>query len=773
MTRRRGAAPARAEKAAAPRLRPGARSEAPERSSIAADVCICLALVLAVAAAYAPVAGYGFVNFDDPEYVYENPHVRRGLTWTGIVWAFGYHAANWHPLTWLSHMLDCQLFGPEAGAMHVSSAVMHAAAAVVLFLALQRMTAARWPSAVVAGLFALHPLRVESVAWISERKDVLSTLLWMLTLLAYAWYVERRSWRRYTVVVLAYVAGLLAKPMVVTLPFALLLLDLWPLRRVSLTDGARDRWIPVVLEKLPLLALAAATSLVVYEAQSEAGAVTSFAALPLAARIANALLSYVSYLAMTVWPQGMAAFYPYREVFPPLRVAGAALVLGAVTVAAMWRSRREPWLLVGWLWYLGTLVPVIGIIRAGDQAMADRFVYIPQVGLWLMLVWSVATRATAARARIAAGAAAVIALVACTAATRVQLAHWRDSEALFGRALAVTRNNALAHTNYGFAILEQGRAEEALSHFERAVALKPYYAKAQLNLGLGLGTLGRSDEAIAAYHEALRLAPDYAVAHYDLGLELSEVGRLDEAIAAYREALRLDPTYAKAHNNLGLALARQGHAREALAHYEQALALEPDLAAVHNNIAVVLESLGRGDEALAHYREAVRLSPRDARAHFNLASVLSGGPGLAEAAAEYRETLRLNPGLVEARIALGDVLARQGQEASALAEYRAALEARPGWVPVETRLAWSLATGRTARDPAEAVRLAESARARAGDDPDVLRALGAAYAAAGRFADAADVARPAIALARARGNAPLTAELEQHLAAYSAGRALP
>jgi tetratricopeptide (TPR) repeat protein len=671
-------------------------------------------------------------------------------------------------------MLDCQLFGPGAGPMHVSSVAMHAAAAVVLFLALRRMTGARWASAAVAALFALHPLRVESVAWISERKDVLSTLLWMMTLLAYARYVERPGARRYALVALAFAAGLLAKPMVVTLPFALLLLDLWPLRRVSLSDPSKDAWMRVLLEKAPLLALAAATSLIVYRAQSQAGAVTSFAALPIVARVANALLSYVSYLGMTAWPQGMAAFYPYREVFPPLRVTGAGLVLGAVTVAAAWRIRHEPWLLVGWLWYVGTLVPVIGIIRAGDQAMADRFVYVPQVGLWLMLVWSVATRATSERARSAAAAAAALVLVACIVGTRLQLPYWRDSEALFARALAVTRNNALAHTNYGFAILEHGRTEEALSHFERAVALKPYYAKARVNFGLGLGTLGRSDEAIAEYREALRLAPDWAVAHYDLGLELGAVGRLDEAIAEYREALRLDPDYAKAHNNLGLALARQGHAQEALAQYERALALAPELAAVHNNIAVVLETVGRGDEALAHYREAVRLSPGDARAHFNLASVLSGGADLAGAAAEYRETLRLNPGVVEARLGLGDALAKQGQEASALAEYRTALETRPGWAPAESRLAWVLATGSPAsRDAAEAVRLAETARAHAGaDDPEILRALGAAYAAAGRFGDAARVAQQAIALARVREDAPLAAELEQHLAAYSAGRAV-
>jgi tetratricopeptide (TPR) repeat protein len=736
---------------------------------------ITAGLVLAVAVAYAPVARYGFINFDDPEYVIDNQHVRHGLTSAGIAWAFSaFYSANWHPLTWLSLMLDVQLFGVDARAMHLTSVVLHAAAAVLLFVTLHRMTGTPWASGVVAGLFALHPLRVESVAWISERKDVLSTCLWMATLLAYAYYAERPTWRRYAMVALTFAAGLLAKPMVVTLPFALLLLDLWPLQRVSLTAGSAQRWARLALEKVPLFALAAVVSLVVYRAQSEGGAVTSFAALPITARVANALLSYSSYIGLTIWPQGLAVFYPLREVMPLGRVALAALALGGMTLLTLWRVQREPWLLVGWLWYLGTLVPVIGIIRAGDQAMADRFTYIPQVGLWLMIVWSLRERVTAARWRLVLPAAASLALAACVVTTRLQLRHWRESQSLFGRALAVTGNNALAHTNYGFALLEHGQADEAMKHFRRAVTLMPRYPKARLNLGVGLGTLGQSDEAIAEYREAVRLDPGYAAAHYDLGLELAEAGRLDEAIPEYREALRLDPTHAKAHNNLGLALARQGNAEEALPHYEAALALDSELAAVHNNMAVLLERIGRSDEALGHYRRGVELGPSDARAHFNLASVLSGGDGLAEAAAEFRQTLRLQPDLIEARLGLGNVLLKQGRGREALAEYRAALAARPGSAVAETRLAWALATSSApAGDPAEAVRLAEAARARTNDgDPEVLRALAAAYGAAGRFREAAEVARHAIALARANDREPLAAEVEQHLAAYTAGHAL-
>jgi len=731
---------------------------------------IALAIVLAVAVAYAPVVRHGFVNFDDPDYVVENGYVRRGLTRAGLAWAFaGFHAANWHPLTWLSHMLDCQLFGLEAGAHHATSVLLHAGSALVLFAALFHMTAAPWRSGAVAALFALHPLRVESVAWISERKDVLAAFWWMVALYGYVRYAARPTWARYVAVLLAFVAGLLSKPMVMTLPFALLLLDVWPLRRLAL--GPR-----VWLEKLPLLALAAAASVVNLIAQQRGGAITPFAVHPLSARLANAILSYVAYLGMTLWPTRLAIFYPSRQVLPAWEVAAAALVLGAVTAAVARRARREPWLLVGWLWYLGTLVPVAGIIRAGDQAMADRFTYLPHVGLFITVVWGLGEWTAGLRLfRILLPAVAAVVLAGCVATTRVQLRHWRDSLALFGHALAVTKDNAVAHTNYGFALLEQGRTVEALDHFQRAVALRPRYAKARLNLGVGLGTLGRSDEAVAEYREAIRLDPQNATAHYDLGLELAERGRLDEAIAEYVEAVRLEPSNAKAHNNLGVALARQGRLDEALARYEAALTIDPGVAAAHNNAAVVLERLGRPEDALAHYREAVRLTPEDARAHFNLGAALDAREHAAEAIGEYREALRLAPELADSHLALGDTLAKQGRGTDALAEYRAALAARPGWAAAEARAAWIIATaGAAGTDAGEAVRLAERARdATDGRDPEVLRTLAAAYAAAGRFRDAAEVARRTLVLARAAGLQPLAAEVARHLAAYEAGRAVP
>ncbi|HLY37999.1 MAG TPA: tetratricopeptide repeat protein, partial [Candidatus Binatia bacterium] len=492
-------------------------------------------------------------------------------------------------------------------------------------------------------------------------------------------------------------------------------------------------------------------------AQRRAGAI---AALPVATRSANALLSYVAYLGSTVWPHDLAVFYPPRESFPAWRVVGAAFLLGGVTVGAIAAARRAPWFTVGWLWYLVTLLPVAGFIRAGDQAMADRFTYIPHVGLFVAIVWS-----CSARMLVPAAAA----LAGFVVGTRLQLHHWRDSEALFGHALAVTDRNAVADTNYGFVLLDRGRLAEALEHFERAVAIEPWYAKAWVNLGLGLAALGRSDDAIARYRDAIRLDPTFAPAHYDLALELSEHGRLDEAIAEFREALRLDPGRAKTENGLGLALARSGRLDEAVGHYQAALAIDPRLVAVHNNLAVVFEDLGRVDEAIAHYREAVRLVPDEVRAHFNLGAALGDAHRFDEAASEYREVLRRRPDMLDAHLALGDVLLDQGRDADAIAEYRAALASRPGWDAAESRLAWALAT--SAGDPAEAVRLAEHARrATDGRDPEVLRSLAAAYATAGRFRDAADVARLALAQARRAGLDGLASDLDRHLVAYDAGR---
>ncbi len=640
-------------------------------------------LVVVTVAVYAPVRHHGFVNYDDPEYVTENPAVTGGLRTANVVWAFTRaHSANWHPITWLSHMLDCDLYGLAPAGHHLTSVVLHAATSAALFVALVTMTGALWPSAWVAAMFALHPVHVESVAWISERKDVLCALFWMLALVAYGRYVRAPSLRRYAVVAVSYVLALMSKPMAVTLPLVLLLLDVWPLRRVAVPFGR------AILEKLPLLVLTLAASLVTILTQSRAGAIASLELVPLGARLANATVAYVRYLVMLVWPAGLSPFYPLELPVPTWGVAGALVVLGAISALVVRSAPRRPYLLVGWLWYLVTLVPVIGIVRAGEQSMADRFTYIPSVGIFVMVAWPAAELARASRlqARVIA-TAAIVALVAASIVTRVQLAYWHDSESLFRHALAVTRDNYLAHTNLGSALTKDGRTAEAFEHFAAAVQIKPGYAKARVNLGMAYADRADATAAAAQYAEALRLDPTSAMAHYNWGLLLAQSGSLDEAEQHYREALRLDPRYAKAQNNLGWALAARGRTDEAIAAYREALRIDPTLAAAHNNLAVALEDAGRPDEALEHYEASVRLTPDDPKARFNFGALLAGRGRIDDALRELHAASRLAPNLPEPHLELARLLATSGQRAEAAAEYREVVRLAPGKSDAERELA--------------------------------------------------------------------------------------
>ena len=646
-------------------------------------VATAMALVLAVGVLYAPVAHFAFVSFDDPEYVARNPHVQTGVGWAGVVWAFtAAHAANWHPLTWLSHMVDWSLYGTWAGGHHLTSVTLHALSAVVLLLALVRLTGAPWESAAAASVFALHPLRVESVAWVSERKDVLAALGWVTAMVAYAGFVERRSLTAYLGVATCFVLGLLAKPMVVTLPFALVLLDLWPLQRVR-----REGWRRLLVEKLPLFGLAALMAWVTYRVQSGAGAVASLAHESLEERVGNAILAYASYLGHALWPFGLAVFYPQAAVTPWDRVVVATGGLVAMTGVAIWQWPRRPYLLVGWLWFVGTLVPVIGLVQAGDQAMADRFTYLPSIGLALIAAWGLGdiARRSAARRRLVTAGIAIVLLGWCIQ-TRAQVETWRDSRTLYAHALAVTTRNHLAHGNLGLLLLDDGRVDEAMTHFAAAVEARPTSPKAHVNLGVGLATLGRHAEALREYERAVQLDPRLPVAQYNLGLELVEVGRVDEALVHYEEAIRLDPEYASPHVNLGLVLATRGQLDEAITHYRRALVLDPTLAAAYNDLAVALERQGHIADALDAYRAAVRARPDDPRSRFNLGAVLLGQGMAGEAVPQYRELVRIDPQNPEGHAGLGEALAATGDDVGALAAFRQALERRPDWRDVQARV---------------------------------------------------------------------------------------
>ncbi len=550
---------------------------------------VCLAVL--ITAVYRPVVHAGFLNYDDDRYVTANPHVLGGLTVPGVVWAFtACHAANWHPLTWLSHALDCESFGMNAGGHHAVSVLLHVANTVLLFWVWRRMTGATWRSAWVAALFGVHPLHVESVAWVAERKDVLSGLFWLLAMGAYVRYVERPTRGRYAMVVGLYAMGLMAKPMVVTLPCALLLLDYWPL--------GRTRWMPSVVgtnaplgfgelirEKIPFFALAAVSCAVTIRAQGSGGAISSLDWLPLGPRMANVVVSYARYIEKAVWPSGLAAFYPYRAWSP-----GAVIIAGAILVAVsglvIRGARRQPHLVVGWFWFLGTLVPAIGLVQVGSQSMADRYTYLPLIGLLIMLCWSVPSRAMGERnlkVITCVGAAAVV--VVCAALCRVQVGYWKDSETLFRRALDVTRDNWLAHNNLGLALAKRGKVEEAKEHYEQALQIKPDYAVAQNNLGLALVTLGRRQEAMGHWEQALRTKTDFAEPHNNLGNALLQDGRIDDAIWHYEQALRVNPDLAEAHCNLGVALEQAGRLQDAIGHYQQALRIKPDYADARNALA--------------------------------------------------------------------------------------------------------------------------------------------------------------------------------------------
>ena len=566
------------------------------------DLFICIFLFIAVFTVYGQVITHSFVTFDDPVYVTGNPHVRAGITADGVAWAFtSFDDSNWFPLTWLSHMLDVQLFGLDSGWHHLINVLLHALSSLVLFVALRRMTGARWPSAMVAVVFALHPLHVESVAWIAERKDVLSALFWMLTLWAYAAYVARPSRSRYGLTLLPFCLGLTAKPMLVTLPVVLLLLDQWPLHR-----GLRLK------EKLPFFAAAVASSIVTYLSHQAGGAVAAFEVVPLATRVENAFVTYVVYIQQSFWPARLAVFYPYplHSLLVSAIFAGVALL--TVTVLVTLAYLKRPYLAVGWLWYLVTLLPVIGIIQTGSQSRADRYTYIPMIGLSIAVVFALA-ELLAPRPKFAAALAAAV-TTACLALTWIQVQHWHDSIALYQHAIAVVPDNYLARFNLASALDAEGMTNEAIVQLREAVRVRPLYVPARAELGQLLARQGHPDEALQELRTAVGQRPNDPVARFRLGSVLGSLGHADEASAEFAEAVRLQPGNADAHFNYGIALAQQGHLQDALREFTSTVGLRPDDAAAHFNLGITFAKLNQLDPAIAHFSEAVRLKPDFAEA---------------------------------------------------------------------------------------------------------------------------------------------------------------
>ncbi len=614
---------------------------------------ICLLLAAVTLAVFGPTLRYGFVNYDDDAYVYENPAVAGGLTFKGIVQAFVHGSAeNWDPLTTISHMLDCQLYGLKASGHHMTNVLLHAATVILLFWVLRQMTGTLWRSAFVAAVFAIHPLRAESVAWVTERKDVLSGLFFMLTLWAYVHYVRKPPSRgRYLTVMLCFALGLMSKAMLVTLPLILLLLDYWPLNRFSqpAAAGSKNLFIPLrlILEKIPLLALSLASCVAALLAQGHA--VQTLEKFPVALRMGNALVSYVAYAWQTFYPAGLAVFYPYPANGLPLwEVVLALLVLLAVSLAVfLWRQKR-PYLLVGWLWYLGMLLPVIGLVQIGTQARADRYTYLPQVGLCLAVVWTAGSLGAGWRHRrpVFGGVAAIV-LAALGVSSFVQISYWRDSESLWRHTLDCTSGNALAQYDLGMTLLQKGQADEAMTHFQEAVEISPQHARAHVSLGVVLLQKGRVDEAITHFQKALQLEihPDHAGVHYNLGVALLQKGRVDEAIVHLQRALEIHPDYADACHAVTrvvwvLATSPDASVRngvKAVASAEQAVRLsggkDPLLV---GTLAAAYAEVGRFPEAVAAAGRAQQLAAQQGNAP--LADFLGTQIKLYQAGTPFRDT---------------------------------------------------------------------------------------------------------------------------------------
>jgi tetratricopeptide (TPR) repeat protein len=577
----------------------------------------CGLLLMAVVLVFGQTLRHEFVNNDDDRYVYENPIVQKGLSLDGVRWALTYgEIGHWHPLTWLSHMLDCQIYGMNAGGHHLTNVLLHAASVILLFLVLWRMTGFVWRSAFVAAVFAVHPLRAESVAWVAERKDVLSGLFFMLTLGAYVRSVRRpASMARYLTVVLFFALGLLSKNMLVTLPFILMLLDYWPLNRASrFTPQVLFR---LVIEKWPLFALTAASCAITFLVPEE---VSLSDKLPLAVRLENAVVSYVIYLLKMIYPSGLACLYPNPAGHLPFwQVAGALGLLLAVSGTIFAFRRKHPYLIVGWLWYLGMMLPVIGIVQISFYSHADRYTYLPQIGLSLLLTWMAADLFTGRRFRLyVLGGSSVIIVSALMYAAAVQTSYWRNSESLWSHALACTTRNYIAENSLGGALVGHGKINEAMIHFHKAFELKPDYPKAPYNIGIVLMDRGQVDEAIAYFQRALEIDPDYADAHNNLGIALAGRGRVDEAIAHYRKALEINIDYADVYNNLGIALAGRGQVDEAIVLYRKALEFKPDFAKAHNSLGIAFASRGQVDQAIVHFQKALEIQPDYARARYHL-----------------------------------------------------------------------------------------------------------------------------------------------------------
>ena len=607
-------------------------------ASVGLMALIAVALAAITVASYAPVWRFDFIALDDPGYVTNNPNVSGGLTPASFRWAMTTgHEANWHPLTWLSHMVDVELFGLNAGAHHIVNLVLHILSALLLFLVLRALTGALWRPAFVAAIFAVHPLHVESVAWVAERKDVLSGLFFMLTLGAYVWYRRAPSRGRYVLVALMLALGLMAKPMLVTVPFVLLLIDWW--------RGA-ERMRPMVVEKIPLFVLVLASSIITFIAQRDFGATKSLSLFPLPIRLQNACVSYVEYLKDAIWPAGLSSFYPFPSAVAVEDVLISALILLAITSAVMTWARRDRVWAAGWFWFTGMLVPVIGLVQVGNQGRADRYMYLPLIGLSVAVAWGIGARIQNVVARRLVAGLAGAAVMACAFVTNRTVQPWRDTETLWAHTARVSEGTANFGVYFGLAeyLRAHNRLEESATWYRGAVERNPNHFDSQRALGLVLADLGRLPEAAEHLAQAARLRPDDAEVQWQLGLALASSGRVLDALPLLAEAVRLSPASATIRNDYGWALVQHGQVLEGVRELEAALKLDPGSANTHHNLGRIYLARGDSARAMTHLREAVRLAPEFLDARVNLARGLASIGQRDAALAEVQEVLKRSPG---------------------------------------------------------------------------------------------------------------------------------
>ncbi len=701
---------------------------------------ICAGLILCCVAIYGQTLLHDFVDYDDPLYVTENPEVQAGLTWSNMTWAFTTdRAVHMHPLTWMSHMLDCNLYGLRPWGHHLTSVFFHTLDTLLLFLVFSRITRRIWPSALLAALFAVHPLHVESVAWVSERKDVLCMLFWTGSIGAYSWYRQHPGPWRYLAVAFLFLLGLMSKTMAATLPFVLLLLDYWPLGQISnaasLGTVARKAG-RLAVEKIPLFLLTMLFCGLTFMIQAGANNLVYGERVPFLARCANAVVVYVLYLVQTVWPAGLAVYYPHPIMRPLWQVAGAAVILAGITFFCLRNARRRPYLIVGWCWYVGTLVPVIELVQFATFSHADRYTYIPHIGIFIMVAWGLDELRQTWQIPTAVGACVPVAVIAGFGLVAAhQTTYWKNGETLFRHALAVTEDNSTSRNNLGVALADLGKYDAAKEQFGKALQLDPRYSDAIENIAMILSKEGQYDMAAAKHREALAVNPKQPKARANLRIALKQAGKLDaaeaeynsilqkdkksledycrlgtiamslggtsEALSAFTEAMKLDPNGKKTNLAMADALVDEGRPGDALGYYEKALQAEPHDAQTLYNMGVVLSSLRRPEDAAQKYREALQWKPDFARAYNNLASLSANAQRLDEAVELYRKAIALDAGYAQARVNLARVLAFQGKTEEAIGFYEEALKTDPGLLHAHVSLA-TLLMGNKRIDEAEA-----------------------------------------------------------------------